>query len=98
MVAKRNRKRFMTPNSGRAIELFTEAIQLPVNERAALLERACAGDEALRQKIEALLKSNDRAGGFLEEPISSTLKGGHRTVGEKPGDRVDRYVLSQQIG
>jgi serine/threonine protein kinase len=88
----------MTPNSGRAIEIFTEATQLPVEQRAAFLDRACAGDEELRQKIEALLKSNDRAGGFLEEPISSTLKGGDRTVGEQPGDSVGRYKLVQQIG
>jgi serine/threonine protein kinase len=88
----------MTPNSGRAIEVFTEAIQLPIEERVAFVDRACGGDEALRRKIEALLKSNDRAEGFLEEPISSTLKGGHRTAGEKPGDRVDRYTLLEQIG
>jgi serine/threonine protein kinase len=90
----------MTPNSGRAIELFTEASQLPVGERAAFLERACAGDDALRQKIEALLRSNDRAGGFLEKPADATI-GEVRikaTAGEKAGDQVGRYKLVQQIG
>jgi serine/threonine protein kinase/tetratricopeptide (TPR) repeat protein len=90
----------MTPNSGRAIEVFTEAIQLPVRERAAFLQRACAGDDLLRQKIEALLESNDRAGAFLEAPPATEI-GDERAkaaTGERPGDRVDRYKLLQQIG
>jgi hypothetical protein len=49
----------MTHTSGRTIEVFAEAIQLPVQERAAFLDRACAEDEGLRLKIEALLKSHD---------------------------------------
>jgi len=51
----------MTGKSGRDIEVFTEAVQLPIAERAAFLDRACAGDEDLRRRIEALLRSNDRA-------------------------------------
>jgi serine/threonine protein kinase len=90
----------MTPNSGRAFELFTEAVQLPVEQRAAFLDQVCAGDEVLRHKIGALLKSNDRIGGFLEEPPSALVEEGRAkaTAGEKPGDRVGRYKLLQQIG
>jgi eukaryotic-like serine/threonine-protein kinase len=89
----------MTPNSGRAIEIFTEAIQLPIEERAAFLDRACAEDEELRRKIESLLRSNDRAGAFLEQPPVTVGEGRARaSAGEKPGDRVDRYKLLQQIG
>ncbi len=51
----------MTGKSGRDIEVFTEAVQLPIAERAAFLDRACAGDEDLRRRIEALLRSNDRS-------------------------------------
>src|SRR6266850_4158293 len=89
----------MTPNSGRAIEVFTEAIQLPIEERAAFLDRACAEDEGLRRKIEALLRSNDRAGGFLEQPPATIGESRVKAaVGEKSGDRVGRYKLLQQIG
>src|SRR5882762_9952641 len=90
----------MTPNSGRAIEVFTEAIQLPIGERPAFLDRACAEDEGLRRKIEALLRSNDRAGGFLEHPAAGEIGAERAKVaaGEKPGDRVGRYKLLQQIG
>ena len=90
----------MTPDSESTIEIFTEALNLPVEERAAFLDRACAGNEVLRRKIEALLKSNDRTEGFLEKPAAVEIDV-ERTkifVGEKPGDQVDRYRLAQQIG
>ena len=52
------------PGTGkRDVDLFTEAIQLPTEERMAFLDRACAGDEDLRRRIEALLKFNDRVQG-----------------------------------
>jgi serine/threonine protein kinase len=90
----------MTPNPARAVEIFTEALQLPAEERAAFLDRACVNDDGLRRKIEALLRSNDRAGGFLEKPADATI-GEVRikaTAGEKPGDQIDRYKVLQQIG
>jgi tetratricopeptide (TPR) repeat protein/serine/threonine protein kinase len=37
-------------------------------ERAAFLAQACAGDAALRQRLEALLRTHDAAGSFLERP------------------------------
>src|SRR5579864_6834755 len=85
--------------SGCAIEIFTEAARLPIEERTAFLDRACAGDDKLRQKINALLKTNDRAGDFLERPAAVLLEGELKAVpGEKPGDQVDRYKLLKQIG
>src|SRR6266850_7308719 len=90
----------MTTNPGRVLELFTKAAQLPVEQRGAFVDDACAGDEELRHKIEALLKSNERVGGFLEEPPSAVIEEGRAKAGagEKPGDRVGRYKLLQQIG
>src|SRR5881397_2621771 len=89
----------MTGKSGRDIEVFTEAVQLPIAERAAFLDRACAGDEDLRRRIEALLKSNDRAGAFLEQPPEVVGEGRIKAAGgEKPGDRIGHYKLLQQIG
>jgi len=90
----------VTPNSARSLEVFTEAVQLPIEERVAFLARACAGDGELRRKVEALLKSNDRAGDFLEQPPTGSIGKGRAKVaaGEKPGDRVGRYKLVQQIG
>jgi len=58
----------MKGDPGREVVVFTEALKVPVQERAAFLDRACAGDENLRHKVEALLKAHDRLGKFLEEP------------------------------
>jgi len=89
----------MTSRSERDIELFTEAVQLPIEERGAFLDQACAGDVDLRLGIEAWLKSNDRAGAFLEQPPEVVGEGRAKAAGgEKPGDWVDRYKLLQQIG
>jgi serine/threonine protein kinase len=90
----------MAPNSDSAFEIFTEAIQLPSDERIAFLDRACAGDTDLRRTIEALLRSNDRAGGFLEAPPTASISERREKVvaGEKPGDQVGRYKLLEQIG
>jgi serine/threonine protein kinase/Tfp pilus assembly protein PilF len=90
----------MTSDRKRDVEVFTEAIQLPNEERLAFLDRVCSDDEDLRRRIEALLKSNERAGSFLEAPPTASIAEGRIkvTAGEKPGDRVGRYKLLQQIG
>jgi hypothetical protein len=48
--------------------LFHLARAKPAKERAAFLERACAGDEALRRRAEVLLHAHDHPAGFLGEP------------------------------
>ncbi len=91
----------MSAGPDRIIEIFTEAIQLPPAERSAYLDRTCAAaDKELRQKIEALLASSERAGDFLEDSPTTELSGEKREaeIGEKPGDLVGRYRLLQQIG
>jgi len=60
----------MPSNRKRDVEVFTEAIQLPAQERIAFLDRACASDEDLRRRMEKLLRSNDRAGEFLGTPLA----------------------------
>jgi hypothetical protein len=37
-------------------------------ERAAFLDQACAGEPALRARVEALLRAHTEAGGFLHKP------------------------------
>src|SRR5216684_2912222 len=84
----------------RDVVIFTQAVGLPADERAAYLERACGGDATLRQKVEALLQTHDHVGDFLEEspqkpPVEARAGG---PTSEKPGDRIGRYKLLQQIG
>jgi len=49
--------------------IFLDALDKPVpTDRAAFLDQACAGDAALRQSVEALLKSHDRPDALLDQP------------------------------
>jgi serine/threonine protein kinase len=90
----------MNDSSNREEELFTEALGLPDGQRTEFLERSCGLDESLCRRLKELLSTHDRAGKFLEQ---SAQKIGVRArvgvlVGEKPGDRIGRYKLLQQIG
>src|SRR5262249_16773817 len=50
-------------------EIFLALLDLPdASSRSAYLNTACAGDAALRAKVEALLRSHDTAGSFLGTP------------------------------
>src|SRR5437870_5442692 len=89
------------PLRERGETIFDAARQLPVEQRAAYLNQACADDVQLRQQVEILLKAHESAGDFLEEPPASSPK---KTIilsvplTEKPGDKIGRYKLLQQIG
>src|SRR5262249_61605455 len=51
-------------------EIFLGALEKSdPGERQAYLQEACAGDRELQEQVEALLKSNDQAGSFLERPF-----------------------------
>src|SRR6266404_2240722 len=89
----------MNDGSDRDVVVFTDALRLPAAERADYLGRACAGDEDLRQRVEVLLKLHDRVGDFLEQPPTGPGEGRIQVeAGEKPGHRIGRYKLLQQIG
>jgi eukaryotic-like serine/threonine-protein kinase len=90
----------MNDDANRTFALFTEAVDLPDGERATFLDRACAGDQILRGKVEVLLKVHRRAGEFLQQPPNGLAVRGlpKMPVGEKPGDWIGRYKLLQQIG
>jgi serine/threonine protein kinase/tetratricopeptide (TPR) repeat protein len=84
----------------REVEVFAAALQLPPPERADYLKAACNGDTGLRERVERLLEAHDGAGNFLEQPPADAQRkaGMEMSVGEKPGDRIGRYKLLQQIG
>src|SRR5262249_38020086 len=50
-------------------DIFIAALEKtdPV-ERSAYLDQACAGNSALRRRVEVLLRASDGAGAFLESP------------------------------
>src|SRR5438552_1548236 len=92
----------MTPEVwARIEELYHEALRLEQTQRAAFLDDACAGDEALRQQVELLL-AQTAASGFLETPafeiatqdITLTREAGSLLTGQQLGS----YVIQERIG
>ncbi len=67
-------------------------------QRAAFLEAACQGQPDLRRRLEDLLTVQPEAEAFFQKRLQPGPPGGPRSVTEKPGDRIGRYKLLQQIG
>src|SRR5216117_3466588 len=72
-------------------EILQKALELRPEERAAFLDEACAGDEAMRQKVESLLAGAHQIDGFMEERMS-------RVAGELMIDEPATATAGQIIG
>ena len=85
----------------REAALFEAVLELPPGQRAAHLDRACAGDAALRRRIESLLQAEESPCEFLDQPGRPER---HPTLPfttaptEEPGDGIGRYRLLERIG
>ncbi len=82
-------------------EVLDRTIALPEPDRAAFLDSACGGDQQLRDEVESLLRSHQKAGSiFLRHPAadlnSALSEGGDQ--GSRAGRRVGVYRLIEQIG
>src|SRR6266404_4592718 len=100
----------MSAPPNREVALFSAALELPASQRAAYLAEACADDPALRLRLEALLRVHEEAITFLvrtergtqASPMGAGIPGPtvrlEGSLAEKPGDRIGRYKLLQQIG
>lgn len=80
-------------------ELYEAVLRLDPAERESFLSLTCAGDEALREKLESLIAAAEQADSFLEEPavgLSLTLLG--LQPASLVGQSVDRYQLLKLIG
>src|SRR4051794_13303835 len=83
------------------LEIFSAAAELNTpEEREKYLDEACVENEALRARIESLLRSFRQAGSFIESPvhdfdIAATVD---RPVAEGPGTIIGPYKILQQIG
>jgi serine/threonine-protein kinase len=80
-------------------EVFAGARAVPACDRQAYLSAACAGNEALRQEVESLLASDERAKSFLESPA---MVWGEGTPDSAPftieGRRLGPYQVQALLG
>lgn len=77
----------MNADPARALALLEAALQQPPAERSAFLDRECRGDRALRARLDALLRADAKAQGFLEPPPPAL-----------PPERVGPYRLLRELG
>ena len=90
----------MSNPSNREEEIFDAASRLPQENRAGYLRDACGGDDALRQRVAALLDAHEKAGDYLADASTGSKRTIFVTVpvSEKSGDKIGHYKLLQQIG
>ena len=83
-----------------AQKIFLQAIEIAdPAARAAFLDEACAGDSALRQRVDDLLRAHDGSGISLEPPAEGlfpTIL--NSAIVERPGTVIGPYRLMEQIG
>jgi eukaryotic-like serine/threonine-protein kinase len=92
--------------------IFLAALDKDPSERAAFLDEACAGNEALRRGVETLLRLHEQSHGFLDVPVFEQLAAAHAepenaavdlsflAPSSEPGSlgRLDNYEILEVIG
>ena len=81
------------------------ALDTPPAERAALLERVCGSDTALRREVETLVAAAGTLGDFLDAPAVIHLADSSAHAHDAPqlierlrNALVGRYVIEREIG
>jgi serine/threonine-protein kinase len=85
----------MTPERWHAVErLYHAALVCAPDERPAFLTDACAGDDALRQAVDALLTRQPQAERFLEAPAWQSVA---TALAEPPAHIVGRMIGAFEV-
>ncbi len=86
----------------RVKDVFLEAVELPVERRAAFLERATHGDADLRREVESLLAAHEEEG--LRDPTlpslgeTSTVPDGDLPPPPASGTTLGRFRVLRSLG
>ena len=91
----------MTPARLQTIEeIFHAALDQEPEQTSAFLDTACEGDQLLRRKVETLLASHQRAGGFIEtSAVGITTRIIENGQADLLVDRtIGHYKISKRIG
>ena len=85
----------------RAVELFHSALERPLNERAAFLREACAGDDSLYRTVSSLVAADrgdddDPVGEIAQAAAADLIEGTSPQV--LVGQQVARYRVVSHLG
>jgi tetratricopeptide (TPR) repeat protein len=89
--------------------LLQSVLECPPEERDAFLRHACAGDETLEREVRSLLKAQQQAGSFLENPAIEAAarslarqqnkdKDAQKTGDSTIGRTVSHYRVIDKLG
>jgi eukaryotic-like serine/threonine-protein kinase len=81
-------------------QLLEAALERGPEERAAFLTVACADDESLRLEVESLLRSDEAAETFIEEPATALVAEviAERQIQAMAGQRISHYKILSRLG
>ena len=82
----------------RAAGVFDLVVDAPHEERERLIEDACGGDAGLRDQVDALLRADRAAAGFLDERAGAPEDGVAPRVEDRTGERVGPYRILRLVG
>ncbi len=79
--------------------IFHVARAIPTRDaRSAYLDQICVGDQALRERVEALLAVHEQEQDFLRSSPEPAPTIDQPRISEGPGHQIGRYKLLQKIG
>ena len=84
------------PSWDRIAEVFLQALATPPAERERFLDRACAGDDGLREEVDAMLVAESSGGLLLEERLLDRNDDGPASV--PAGTRIGPWRIDALIG
>jgi hypothetical protein len=88
----------MTPERWQQVRAVMEqALELAPAERSAFLDQACRGDAALHREVEALLRIDAGATGFLEPPAAVSVPEAE-LLERFTAALADRYHIERELG
>jgi serine/threonine protein kinase/tetratricopeptide (TPR) repeat protein len=84
----------------RITDIYHSTIARPPEERVSFVGQQCHGDESLRRQVEAMVKSHERSGDFIETPafvIAPELLIEAQTV-DLIGQSIGHYQIESLLG
>jgi TolB-like protein/predicted Ser/Thr protein kinase len=77
--------------------IFHSALECEPDKLSTFLDSACAGDESLRRKVEALLKSYQQATDFIESPPRALAAKVVKSEAAQPTSPIGRTIGDYEI-
>src|SRR6059058_64260 len=95
------RRTLMEPGRwARITDIYHATITRPPEERASFVGQECHADESLRKQVEAMVKSHERSGDFIESPafaIAPELLIDVQTI-DMIGQSIGHYSIESLLG